>query len=222
MAHPSLLGLPRELRDKIYRFLLASEHALRPGRYAAPRSAEKNLPTELIRVNKQLQAEASQAIVESHNILLGWHQLTSFSQEVKSHRPLLLIAPRLDIRIFSMAELASFIVFVFEHHCLKDLRVNFTYTVGVGKDYLKECHEPYEFVPLGRFRLPGEVHFTGCIYRNRCRYNKSMPESDLRDEQARDAFREFLKVLERRVKGNTPPDDPTPLFEGQDMSRLMG
>lgn len=35
-------------------------------------------------------------------------------------------------------------------------------------------------------------------------------------------FNEFLKSLEERVKGHTPLDDPTPLFEGQDMSRSIG
>lgn len=219
MAHPSLLGLPRELRDKIYRFLLVSECSLRPRGFTRSQRLTNNLPTQLLSVSKQLLAEATQVIIECHTIRLGSHIWPFRHRKLLS--PSLLYASRLDIKITYMQELPQLAAFLVEHHGVKDLHINFDLTVRTDEDLLN-CREPYNLLPLGRLRLPGKVEFrsrlwNGLLLRGSAEFAK-IPEI-IRSERL---LHDFLKCLEDRVKGHTPLDDPTPLFEGQDMSRSIG
>lgn len=222
MPRPSLLGLPRELRDKIYRFLLVSKYPLRPKTYRPGKGyrvfSDRNLATELLRVNKQLQAEATQVIIECHTINLG-SMIPILDQQ---RRILLQHAPCLDIKVsgqYSLPELAAFLA---EHHSLKLLRISFDVWARNDADLLK-CREPYHLLPLGRLRVPGKVELTkGRTVTLPIRMISVTPPLDPTTiRSAEEQFRQFLKKLEERMMGNSSVDDTTPLFEGQDMSRLV-
>lgn len=219
MAHPSLLGLPRERRDKIFPFLLVSEYPLRTRWYKSSQYLTKNLPTELLSVKKQLKAEATHVIVESHTIKLG--PGLEFTRELQQLRRSLPYAPRLCIKIVGIGHSPQLAAFLVEHHGLKDLHLNFSISVFTDANLLK-CREPYDLVPLGRLRLPGKVELVARIRTFSFESRTTPPLNRIMMRSAESLFREFLKKLEERMKGDTPPDDPTPLFEGQDMSRSIG
>ncbi|TLD39327.1 hypothetical protein E2P81_ATG00314 [Venturia nashicola] len=185
-----------------------------PERDCNPQDETRDLPTQILCVNKQLQAEATQVIIENHTIKLGYRNFL-LTQELLQPRTSMLYAPHLDIKVILTTQSRQLAAFLVHHRNLKDLHICFDIFAETDADLL-ECYEPYHLLPSGRLRLPGKVE-SGC----RVLSPSTRKLNHQKLVAAKNMFRKFLVALQERLKGQTSVDDPTPLIEGQDMSRLI-
>lgn len=97
MAKPSFLGLPQELRDEIYRLLLISSKPLR----TVDPQAQDSLPTEILRVNKQVFCEAFSILTKENEFDYSLKEslLASLKCADDPHEAVLIQAYRLNIRV---------------------------------------------------------------------------------------------------------------------------
>lgn len=126
------MGLPRELRDEIYRYLLGSRIRIKPAE-----EGHSVLPTAILQVSRQVSSEAQEIILQENVFIVSSRQFN------KHQWAAVLKAPHLKILIFcdydywedeDSADSIYYVVLNFaelfaEHHGLKNLQIDFIFDV---------------------------------------------------------------------------------------------